>query len=137
MISFIGVGYLLGLILIGVLFLFLSEKIDKTYDGWFFKGNEIELSRLSLFKGKESIFLQYSGIKKVTYIQSGPYTPLLFEFDLGFNKVNLNPRMSIFKCAFILKELKENGIPIEFNESDKEVELYINGELETIPMGNS
>lgn len=44
--------------------------------------------------------------------------------------------MSIFKCAFILKELKLKGIPIKFDESDKEVELYINGLIETIPMGN-
>lgn len=82
-VSFIGFGYLLGIVLIGIGAIFIEEKYDKTFDGWTIKKNEIELHRLSLFRGKETLVLKYSDVKNVTYIQPGNRTPLLFVFDLG------------------------------------------------------
>jgi len=109
---------------------------ERTYDGWLLDSNGISLLRVDLLRGRQSYLLRFDEITSIKYIQPQPRIPLTFVFYTNQGKRVLTPKIEIFKFAPLLKFLFEKGIIINYSVSDHEVDLYIKGKIDSLPMTN-
>ncbi len=85
---------------------------------------------------KNPFFLLFVDIESIKYFPSQPRQPLAFLFKTKNGKTTLEPRVQIFQFAPLLKLFYEKNIPISYSGSDYEVDLYIKGQIESLPMTN-
>ena len=131
-----GIKVMLPITITVLIVLTIEESFNKHFDGWKITNEGIELSRINTFKGLESFFIHNNTIKSIKYIQPQPKIPLAFIFNTTKGKKTLYPKMDIFKLAPILKYFYEKKIQIEYTLSDCEVDLYIKGKIDSLPMTN-
>ncbi len=117
-------------------FIGFTEFVEKQFDGWRIDNNSITLIRISLFGTKEEQTLIFKSIESILYVKPASKRPFSFEFKSKNKTYWLMPSMDIYGFSETLKFLKGQGIKIDFLEKDHEVELYLDGKIESIPMTN-
>lgn len=112
------------------------EFFENLYDGWSLDINGVHFFRINIFRGRQSIFINFNEINSIKYIQPQYRVPLSFVFYTNKGKTTLTPKVSAYKFAPILKYFYEKDIPINYSVSDYEIDLYIKGKIDSLPMTN-
>lgn len=114
----------------------MKEFFEKQFDGWRIDDDSITLIRINLFGKKEEQRLKFNKIDYILYVRPAAKRPFAFKFKSENKTYWLEPTIDIYGFSETLKYLKEQGIKIEFLEKDHEVELYLDGRIDSIPLTN-
>lgn len=121
------------ILLIIILSLYFHDKLKNGYDGWKITEDGILLMRDVFLKGKQSAFISNNELKKITIYQRGS----AYKFETLENSEILSPPVSTFGFAPILRYYYEMGIELVYlGYSDHEVDLYVRGKIDSLPMTN-
>ncbi|MAC94267.1 MAG: hypothetical protein CMC96_02070 [Flavobacteriales bacterium] len=118
------------------LYLIVLELFEKYFDGWEIKEDSVILSRVSFFGRTDKKLIKFKEINSILYIKPAAYRTFSFKLKTNKETLTLMPAMDIYNFGETLKHLKDKGITIDFLESDRELELYLNDRIEAIPMTN-
>lgn len=145
---YLGVGGLLailsgglliggGITLVLLIMIFLHDELTTTFNGWVIEGDYINLSSKTIFLGRVSNQkILISELIQILYIESAPRRPRTILFKTPQGTFTLQPKYDIFELAGLLKYFYDKSIEIKFKEKDHEVELYITGKIDSLPMTN-
>jgi hypothetical protein len=120
-------------------FLFqLFEGTSKYFDGIKVTKDGVRIDKQNFMKEVETHNFKYDEIDKVIYSESKHRKPryaIMITKDTG-QQHHIFITSSIFKFAYALREMKTNGVNIELEFGDHEIELFINGQIPDVPMTN-
>ena len=122
---------------IALVFILLLNE-NQYYDGLIISTDFIIISKNSIFKGTVQHELPNKDIERITYAKAMHRTPqhLIIESGIKPTKLRVMISDSIFKFAYILRELKQNGMNIQIHGGDHEVQLFLDGRIPDLPMTN-
>lgn len=136
--AFIGVIVLWGifdmftfilLVLVFFLFVIIIEIIGANYDGWVLDDDKIIIEKNTFLKGRQFIQIALNKIHKIAHNEA-----LILYTDK--NKYIVGHAPSAMELAATLKFLQSKGIEIVLHGGDYEVELYLQGKIDALPMNN-
>jgi len=119
------------------LFQFFSET-SKYFDGIKVTKDGVRIDKQNFIKEHETHNFKFNEIDKVIYSESKHRKPryaVLIPKDTG-QQHHIYITSSIFKFAYALREMKNNGIKTELESGDHEIELFLNGQIPDVPMTN-
>jgi hypothetical protein len=122
-----------GLLSVTVLF----ELLDKRFDGWTLEKDAIVLKRKTLIGKLVTKTLQYKEIDDILYCESAGRFPQIIWFKTMQGKFKLMPYTDIFHLAMTLKYFKSQGITVRLSQKDCEIEFFIEGKIDSLPMTNN
>ena len=116
----------LGLVLFSLIVAFL----DWSY-AWVLTEKQLQVTKYNWFKSKLTVY-PISEIRKVSWGGSRGYC---FKFLLKTNQsFVIFPKETIFKTATLLRGLYHLGVPVFSKQRDAEIEKYIEGKIDKIPI---
>jgi len=80
--------------------------------------------------------LQYQEIHDILYCESVGRSPQIIWFKTMQGNFKLLPYTDIFQLAMTLKYFKSQGIPVQLSQKDCEIEFFIEGKIDSLPMKN-
>jgi len=126
-----------GITLFLLVLVFLDEELNATFSGWFVENEHITLYSKTFFLGRvASQKILISKISRILYIESAPRRPRTILFTTPLGTFTLRPAYDIFELAGFLKYFYERGIEIKSKEKDHEIQLFITGKIDSLPMTN-
>ena len=115
---------------------FVPNLFYTQYDGWNLNSNQITIESIPVFKPKVSVVIPLKSIYRITYHEGYKRTPNSIEIESNMGKHRLFLNISMFQIAPTLLYLKQQGIKLELNKRDAELELYLDEKVESIPIQN-
>ena len=114
-----------------VLFSLLFAYLDWSY-AWVLTEKQLQVTKYNWFKSKQTIY-PLTEIERVTWSSGGKV--LWFKFFLKHNrKFIILPPNTIYESASLLRSLHQLGIPVSTTYRDAEIEMFIEGKIDKIPM---
>ncbi|MFZ4799496.1 MAG: hypothetical protein ACOYMA_18505 [Bacteroidia bacterium] len=116
----------------------------KLFKQYFFKVLLIYADKLMIifpYNSDKSITIHFAEISKIKYYpgyKNSPNNISVYLLKPKNNKISYTILVgeNIYKFANTLKFLKEKGIQIEFHENDAEIQGFVNGQFDKIPLTN-
>jgi hypothetical protein len=138
LLAFLIGGWLISLImfLLLPLLMLLGQLSVSIYDGWTLYDSMIELKTIPLFGKVTCQKINYSDITRITYFEGQGRAPRYIEFKTKKGIYKLSPRKNIFELAGTLKFLQSKNIDVKLAERDHEIELFLQGKIDSVPMTN-
>lgn len=105
------------------------------YDGWQIKKDEI-IVLCDWIGGIRVKNIKFADIRGITYYAGGRYALPSLTFKLIDQNVRCYTHISIFDLADTLLYFQSKGISIKLIPSDAEIQLYLDGKIQSLPMTN-
>jgi hypothetical protein len=123
---------------IGTFLVQLFSASSKYFDGIHITKNSMKLERQTFFKESELYEFTHNQIEKVLYSESKHRKPRYIivtpkEFGVQFHVYITS---NIFKFAYGLRAMKNNGVNVELEFGDHEIKLFLDGKIPDVPMTN-
>jgi len=142
--TFSAIGGKWNLIIYPIIFImlfllyYLFQTIDNFiyYDGWILENDSITIMKTNMIMGITTRKIYYSEITGITYYEGGARTPSSLQIVTSNNKYSVLPKEGILKLAATLKYFKNLGLKVALAKFDHEVELYLQGKIDSLPMTN-
>ncbi len=129
---------LLVIVVVGFV-LFISFYFESQfYDGISINSESIQVSKNSIFHGRVEHQLKLNDIQRITYSKGINRTPqhIIIESERITSQLKVTIGESIFKFAYILRELKRNKVDVKLRHPDHEVQLFLDERIPDLPMTN-
>ena len=127
-----------GVIGIGSFVFQLFSGTSKYFDGIKVTNSGLQIERQSFMKELETHNFKFSEIDKVLFSESKHRKPryAIITMKETLLQYHIFITSSIFKFAYALRELQNNGVTTELEFGDHEVELFLAGKIPDLPMTN-
>ena len=124
-------------LVVGPFIIHFLKKLDPpTFDGWVIEFDKIVLLK-NIKSGIEKKEIAYLDINKLTYFSGARRAePKLTFYLKNGEKIWLLINYSSFDLATTFKHIQTKGIKINLIRSDAELQLFLDGRVDKIPISN-
>ncbi|SMG53851.1 hypothetical protein SAMN05661096_04103 [Marivirga sericea] len=135
-----GINFNLTVFLIdlGAVILLMIITDSNYFDGIRISQNSMIISKYGLLTGFSEYNLKFEDISKLIYKKGNRGTPthIVINTKRKPSTLRVSIKADIFKFAYILRELRNRGLTTQLSSSDYEIELFLKGKIQDLPMRN-
>ena len=106
------------------------------YDGWTLEEDFVLIMRANILSGITTRRIYYKDINSMTYNKGFGRVPSSIGISTAKKKYSILPKYNIFDLAATLKFFQNQNIKVSLSTRDDEVELYLQGKIDSLPMTN-